>query len=142
MAVPWVLVGLPIAAIALRLTAGGTLDNLDAPFVRTAARARPGPRPRRRARRPPHYGATAAGLGAQVRALVFNIMFVEYTFFLPGFLWFTKRATGNDPPLWIAPDVNTLAGVAVWSAVLVVALSLLADVATVLLDPRISARSG
>jgi ABC-type dipeptide/oligopeptide/nickel transport system permease component len=31
--------------------------------------------------------------------------------------------------------------VAVWSAVLVVALSLLADVATVLLDPRISARS-
>jgi ABC-type dipeptide/oligopeptide/nickel transport system permease component len=142
MAVPWVLVGLPIAAIALRLTAGGTLDNLDAPFVRTAAALRLGRgRVVGHAARPT-YGATAAGLGAQVRALVFNIMFVEYTFFLPGFLWFTKRATGNDPPLWIAPDVNTLAGVAVWSAVLVVALSLLADVATVLLDPRISARSG
>jgi peptide/nickel transport system permease protein len=141
MAVPWALVALPIAAIALRLTAAGALDNVDAPFVRTATalgltRGRVVGHAAR-----PTYGATAAALGTQVRALVFNVIFVEYTFFLPGFLWFTKRATGNDPPLWISPDVNTLAGVAVWSAVLVVALSLLADVVTVLLDPRISARS-
>src|SRR4051794_15397099 len=46
----------------------------------------------------PTYGPTAAGLGTQVRALVFNVMFVEYVFFLPGFLWFTKRAIGSDPP--------------------------------------------
>src|SRR4051812_7792046 len=38
MLVPWILVGLPIAAIALRLTAAGTLDKLDAPFIRTATR--------------------------------------------------------------------------------------------------------
>jgi ABC-type dipeptide/oligopeptide/nickel transport system permease component len=35
-----------------------------------------------------------------------------------------------------------MAGLAVWSAVLVVALALLADIATVLLDPRVRARSG
>jgi ABC-type dipeptide/oligopeptide/nickel transport system permease component len=131
----------PIAAIALRLTAAGALDNFDEPFVRTATAL--GLRRRHVAGHAacPTYGATAAGLGTQVRAIVFNVIFVEYTFFLPGFLWFTKRATGNDPPLWISPDVNTLAGLAVWSAVLVVSLALLADIATVLLDPRISARS-
>jgi ABC-type dipeptide/oligopeptide/nickel transport system permease component len=69
-------------------------------------------------------------------------MFVEYTFFLPGFLWFTKRATGNDPPDWTLPDLTTLAAVAVWSAVLVVVLGLLADLATVVLDPRVALRSG
>jgi ABC-type dipeptide/oligopeptide/nickel transport system permease component len=141
MLVPWVLVGLPIAAIALRLTAAGTLDNLDAPFIRTA---RAVGMPRRRvlaAAARPTYGATAAGLGTQVRALVFNLMFVEYVFFLPGFLWFTKRAIGNDPPRYLLADVNTLAGVAVWSAVLVVTLSLVADIATALLDPRVDARS-
>src|SRR3954471_13480224 len=89
----------------------------------------------------PTYGPTAAGLGTQVRALVFNVMFVEYVFFLPGFLWFTKRAFGSDPPLWTLPAPHPLAGLAVWSAVLVVVLGLLADVTTVLLDPRIEVRS-
>jgi ABC-type dipeptide/oligopeptide/nickel transport system permease component len=72
-----------------------------------------------------------------VRILVFNLMLIEYVFFLPGFFWFTKRAIGNDPPLYIVPDINTLAGVAIWSAVLVVTLSLLADLVTVALDPRL-----
>jgi peptide/nickel transport system permease protein len=141
MLVPWMLVGLPIAAIALRLTAAGTLDNLDAPFIRTATALGV---PRRRvvaAAARPTYGPTAAGLGTQVRALVFNVMFVEYVFFLPGFLWFTKRAIGSDPPNFTLPDVNTLCGLAVWSAVLVAALSLLADVVTVVLDPRVEARA-
>src|SRR4051812_23853123 len=88
----------------------------------------------------PTYGPTAAGLGTQVRALVFNVMFVEYVFFLPGFLWFTKRAIGSDPPRYAGADVNTLAGLAVWSAVLVVTLSLLADVVAVVLDPRVRLR--
>jgi peptide/nickel transport system permease protein len=142
MLVPWILVGLPIAAIALRLTAAGTLDNLDAPFIRTATAFGV---PRRRvvaAAARPTYGPTAAGLGTQVRALVFNVMFVEYVFFLPGFLWFTKRAIGSDPPNFTLPDVNTLCGLAVWSAVLVATLSLLADVVTVLLDPRVEVRAG
>jgi peptide/nickel transport system permease protein len=142
MLVPWVLVGLPIAAIALRLTAAGALDNFDEPFVRTATALGLSRRHVVGHAARPTYGPTAAALGTQVRALVFNLMFVEYVFFLPGFLWITKRAIGDDPPLWILPDLNTLAGVAVWSAVLVVSLGLLADIATVLLDPRISARSG
>jgi ABC-type dipeptide/oligopeptide/nickel transport system permease component len=141
MLVPWVLVGLPIAAIALRLTAAGTLDTLDAPFIRTATAFGVARRRVVAAAARPTYGPTAAGLGTQVRALVFNLMFVEYVFFLPGFLWFTKRAIGSDPPNFTLPDVNTLCGLAVWSAVLVATLSLLADVATVLLDPRVEARS-
>jgi peptide/nickel transport system permease protein len=141
MLIPWVLVGLPIAAIALRLTAAGALDNLNEPFVRTASALGLARRHVVAHAARPTYGATAAGLGVQVRALVFNLILVEYTFFLPGFLWLTKRATGSDPPLWVSPDVTTLAGLAVWSAVLVVVLGLLADLATVLLDPRIDVRS-
>src|SRR3954453_15743198 len=64
----------------------------------------------------PTYGPTAAGLGTQGPALVFKVMFVEYVFFLPGFLWFTKRAIGSDPPNLTRPDVNTLCGLAVGSA--------------------------
>ena len=141
MLVPWLLVGLPIAGIALRLTAAGTLENLDAPFIQTA---RAIGTPRRRllaAAARPTYGTTAAGLGTQVRILVFNVMLIEYVFFLPGFFWFTKRAIGNDPPRYIVPDINTLAGVAIWSSVLVVTLSLLADLLTVVLDPRVYTRS-
>jgi hypothetical protein len=133
-------VGLPIAAIALRLTAAGTFENLDAPFIQTAKAIGT---PRRRllaAAVRPTDGATAADLAEQVRQLVFNLILVECVFFLPGFLWFTKRATGNDPPRYIVPDVNTLAGVAIWSAVLIVTLSLLADVLAVILDPRVSMR--
>jgi peptide/nickel transport system permease protein len=140
MAIPWILVGLPIAAIALRLTAAGTLDNLETPFARTATAFGV---PRRRvlaAAARPTYGPTAAGLGTQVRAVVFNVMFVEYVFFLPGFLWYTKRAIGNDPPNWIVPDIGTLAALAVWSAVLVATLSLVADVIAVALDPQVTAR--
>jgi hypothetical protein len=47
----------------------------------------------------------------------------------------------RDPPNFALPDVNTLCGLAVWSAVLVVTLSLVADAATVLLDPRVEARA-
>jgi ABC-type dipeptide/oligopeptide/nickel transport system permease component len=141
MAVPWVLVGLPIAAIALWLTAGGTLDNLDAPFVRTAAALDLGRgRVVGHAARPT-YGASAAGLGAQVRALVFNIMFVEYTFFLPR-LPVVHQARDRQRPAAVdrvrRQHARGRGGVV---GRLVVALSLLADVATLLLDPRISARS-
>jgi peptide/nickel transport system permease protein len=138
MLVPWLLVGIPIAAIALRLTAAQTVDNLHAPYVQTAEAL--GLRRRRvlgHAARPT-YAATVAALGTQVRALVFNIMFVEYLFFLPGFLMYTKRAIGQDPPKWTEPDVTTLAGIAIWTAVLVVALTLIADVLGALLDPRVA----
>jgi len=64
-------------------------------------------------------------------------MFVEYVFFLPGFLWYTKRAIGSDPPLWTRPDIPTLEGIAIWTAVLVVTLGLLSDAAVLLLEPRV-----
>jgi len=66
----------------------------------------------------PTRGPTAAGLGTEA-----------------------TRAIGSDPPNLTLPDVSTLCGLAVWSAVLVAALSLLADVVTVLLDPRVEART-
>ena len=137
MLVPWVLVGIPVAAAVLRLTAAQTIENLDRDYVQTAAAA--GLRRRRVIRHAarPTYTTTAAFLGTQVRPLVLNMMFVEYVFFLPGFLWYTKRAIGSDPPLWTRPDIPTLEGIAIWTAVLVVTLGLLSDAAVLLLEPRV-----
>src|SRR4051794_27433368 len=60
---------------------------------------------------------------------------------LPGFLWFTKRAIDSDPPNFTLPGVNTICGLAGWSAVLGATLSLVAAVVAVLLDPRVEARA-
>jgi ABC-type dipeptide/oligopeptide/nickel transport system permease component len=62
-------------------------------------------------------------------------------FTIPGFFRHMKRALGqvpNWPPPKVAPvDVLTLQALALWAAVLIVALGLLADLAIMRLDPHI-----
>jgi hypothetical protein len=140
MAVPWVLVGLPIAAIALRLTAGGTLDNLDAPFVRTAAALGLGRgRVVGHAARPT-YGARRRARGPGPRARLQH--HVRRVHLLPAELPVVHQARDRQRPAAVdrvrRQHARGRGGVV---GRLVVALSLLADVATLLLDPRISARS-
>ncbi len=86
MLVPWILVGVPIAAVALRLTAAQTMQNLDEPYVATATAMVLGRRRVVGHAARSTYGMTAALVGTQIRLLVFNIMFVEYVFFLPRLL--------------------------------------------------------
>jgi ABC-type dipeptide/oligopeptide/nickel transport system permease component len=53
-----------------------------------------------------------------------------------------KRALGQAPGWPPSIDFPTLQALAMWAAVLIVVLSLLADIATAWLDPRIRAAGG
>ena len=92
---------------------------------------------------PPTYVSVASLLGASAPLMITNVVLVEYVFTLPGFFRHMRRALGqvpNWPPPKIAPlDILTLQALALWAAVLIVALGLLADLAIVRLDPRIRA---
>jgi peptide/nickel transport system permease protein len=67
--------------------------------------------------------------------MVTNMVLVEYVFSVPGFFRHMKRALGQAPGI----DIPTLQALALWAAVLIVMLSLLADLAIARLDPRIRA---
>jgi ABC-type dipeptide/oligopeptide/nickel transport system permease component len=71
--------------------------------------------------------------------MVLNMVFVEYVFSLPGFFRHMRRALGQAPGIDKLPDIPVLQALALWAAVLVVALSLLADLAILRADPRIRA---
>ena len=81
---------------------------------------------------------TVASLfGASAPIMVTNMVFVEYVFSVPGFFRHTKRALGQAPGWPPTIDIPTLQALALWASVLIVALSLLADLAIVRLDPRV-----
>ncbi len=135
------LLGAPLAAAILRLTLTLALDAMGEDYVRTA-RAKGLSRAtvvRRHAGRPT-YVATASLFGASAPIMVTNMVLVEYVFAVPGFFRHMKRALGQAPGWPPTIDYPTLQALAMWAAVLIVALSLLADLAIVRLDPRIRAR--
>ena len=59
---------------------------------------------------------------------------------VPGFFRHTKRALGQAPGRPPTIDFPTLQALALWASVLIVALSLLADLAIVRLDSRVRSR--
>ena len=139
---PWLVVGAPLAAAILRLTLALALDTMNDDFVRTA-RAK-GVDHRRVVRRhagPPTYVSVASLFGASAPIMVTNMVLVEYVFSVPGFFRHMKRALGQAPGWPPTIDYATLQALALWASVLIVALSLLADIAIVRLDPRIRSRS-
>jgi peptide/nickel transport system permease protein len=141
--VPWLVIAAPIAGAVLRLTAAGTREALGDNAVR-AAMAR-GLRRRRvvwryaaRETRPQLF----VFLGTQARVLVLNLFLVEYVLGVPGFFIWTKRGLGQEYPLRLPkgnplpPDIPLLEGIAVWTAVLSMAILVLADVTAIWLDPQ------
>jgi peptide/nickel transport system permease protein len=141
MLVPWIACGLPIAGQFLRLTQAIALDHLHEDYVRTAyAKGVPANRVARRHAGPPTYVSVASLFGASAPIMVTNMALVEVVFALPGFFRHLRRALGQDPGLGDHfPHIPTLQAIAVWSAVLILAISLVADLAIVRLDPRIRA---
>lgn len=137
MLVPWLLVGAPIGGVVLRLMVSGTQEALQEPYVRTAVAKGLTWRTvvRRHAARPT-WPTLAAFLGTQARQTVLNIALVEYVFFVPGFFQNMKKALGSGGGVGSA-DVPLLQGMAVWSAVLVMLVATVAEVAVARLDPRV-----
>jgi peptide/nickel transport system permease protein len=144
MMLPWIVVGTPLGAAILRLTLALTVDALSEDYVRTAAaKGVPHAKVVRRHAGPPTYVSVASLVGASAPLVITNVVLVEYVFTLPGFFRHMRRALGqvpNWPPPKVQPiDILTLQALALWAAVLIVALGLLADLAIVQLDPRIRA---
>ena len=143
MLVPWILVGLPFAAVVMRLARPMIRDEIDSDYVRTAAaKGLPRRAVLRQATRP-SYSAAASLVGGWVPTFVINMVLVEFVFFIPGFLGLSRRAFGQAPSTLVptepigAIDIVMVQALALWTAVLILVVAALADVVLVMLDPRV-----
>ena len=137
MVAPWIVMAAPLTAVVIRLVQATMLEELDTDHVRTAeAKGLCRRRVIRRhaGRRRCHRRRTDRHLGA---AFMTNMVLVEFVFFVPGFFGQTKRALGQIPELPPGFDIPMIQGLALWAAVLILAVSALADLVLVLLDPRV-----
>jgi peptide/nickel transport system permease protein len=143
MLVPWILVAAPFAAVVMRLARVTIREELDSDYVRTAAAKGLAPRQVLRQATRPSYPSVASLIGGWVPTFVINMVLVEFVFFIPGFLGLSRRAFGQAPGTLVpnepigAIDIPMVQGLALWTALLIVLVSALADVVLALLDPRV-----
>jgi peptide/nickel transport system permease protein len=141
MLAPWLVVGAPLAATILRLTTGLTIEAMGEHWVRTArAKGVPHRRVVRKHAAPPVYATVASLFGASAPALITNVVLVEVIFSVPGFFRHLRRSLGqNVGPADKFIDIPMVQAISIWAAVMIVAVSLIADLAIIRLDPRIRA---
>jgi peptide/nickel transport system permease protein len=128
---PWIILGLPLAAITMRMMRAQLSETLEEDFVRTARGK--GLTPRRVMRRHAIPAASAPVIslvGVTMGTLVVNAILLEYTFSIPGMFSLMTRAMGQG-------DLPVIEGVAIAGALLVVTANLLADFVHAWLDPRV-----
>jgi ABC-type dipeptide/oligopeptide/nickel transport system permease component len=124
---PWLVVAAPLAAGCVRLTARLTVDELDADYVRTAIAK--GVREDRVVR---HHAARGAYPGVaslvwgSIPVFVTNVVLVDWVWNVPGFWFATRRALDQDP-FFPGIDVPMLKALSLWTALVIVVLSVLAD---------------
>jgi peptide/nickel transport system permease protein len=135
--VPWLLVAAPLAAGCVRLTARLTLDELESDYVRTAiAKGLAYPRVVRHHAARGAYPGVASLVWGSIPVFVTNIVFVEWVWNVPGFWFATRRALDQDP-FFPGIDVPMLKAISLWTAFVIVVLSVLADIALAAVDPRV-----
>jgi peptide/nickel transport system permease protein len=143
MLVPWFVVGAPLAAQFLRLTLTLTIEAMGEEWVRTAmAKGLPHNRVVRNHAGPSARLAVASLFGAAAPILVTNMVLVESVWSVPGFFVKMRRALGQGVGGEQSINIPALQSLSMWAATLIVALSLLADLAIVRLDPRVRAGGG
>ena len=143
MLVPWILVAAPFGAVVMRLARVVIADEIHSDYVRTAAaKGLPRRKVLRQATRP-SYAPVASLIGGWVPTFVINMVLVEFVFFIPGFLGLSRRAFGQAPNTLVPHepighiDILMVQALALWTALLIVLVSALADVALAVLDPRV-----
>jgi peptide/nickel transport system permease protein len=129
--VPWIVLGLPLAALCLRMTRAAMTDVLDEDYLRTALAK--GLRDRTVARRHAMPAASSPVLtlvGVNMATLVTNVVLIEHAFSIPGVFRFTTKAMddGNFP---------LLQGMTLAAAVMVVGANLIVDIIHAVIDPTI-----
>ncbi len=143
MLVPWILIAAPFGAIVMRLARVTILEEIDSDYVRTAAAKGLSQRKVMRHAARPSSASVPSLIGAWVPTFVTNMVLVEFVFFIPGFLGLSRRAFGQAPGTLVptepigAIDIVMVQALALWTAVLILFVSALADVALATLDPRV-----
>jgi peptide/nickel transport system permease protein len=128
---PWIVLGLPVAAITMRMMRAQLIETLQEDFVRTARGKGLSPGRVMRKHAIPAAGAPVISLvGVTMGTLIVNAILLEYTFSIPGMFSLMTRAMGQG-------DLPVIEGVAIAGALLVVTANLLADLVHAWLDPRV-----
>src|SRR5919204_2142190 len=118
---PWLILGLPLAAITMRMMRATLSETLEEDFVRTARGKGLSPaRVMRRHAVPAASAPVIALVGVTTSTVVTNAILLEYTFSIPGMFKLMTRAMD-------IADIPIIQGVAIAGAVLVVTANLLAD---------------
>jgi len=129
--VPWFIIGLPLAAVNMRLTRADLQEVLDADYVRTArAKGLPPWVVMTRHMLPVAVPPAVSMTGAYVPLLVGNALLVESVYEIPGSFKLIPHAIdiGNYP---------IIQGLLIVSAVFVVICNGVADIVLAALDPRV-----
>jgi peptide/nickel transport system permease protein len=133
MIVPWIVLGLPLAAICERMMNSSMREVLHEEFVRTAlGKGISHGRMVRRHAVPAAVAPVFVLAGVTVPVMVTNMVLVELTFSIPG-VFQTIRASMDDA------DFPVIQGTVIAAAFLVALASLAVDVALAWLDPKVRA---
>ena len=128
---PWLILGLPLAAITMRMMRATLAETLEEDFVRTAHGKGLSPaRVMRRHAVPAASAPVISLVGVTMGTLITNAILLEYTFSIPGVFSLMRRAMDQA-------DFPIVEGVAIAGALLVVLANLLADLVQAWLDPRV-----
>jgi peptide/nickel transport system permease protein len=128
---PWIVLGLPLAAIVMRMMRASLGEVFEEDFVRTARGKGLSPgRVMRRHAIPAAGGPVISLVGVTMGTVITNAILLEYTFSIPGMFSLMTQALGNA-------DLPVIEGVAIAGALLVVIANLMADLLHAWLDPRV-----
>jgi len=134
--VPWLVLAAPLAGMCLRLTYALAREITDEDYVRPAVAkgVSPGRVTRRHIGRPT-FGATIAFAPVTLPLFLTNVMLVERLFSVPGFFANLWEAIGHNSET--ATNLPIIITAALWTTVLLIVLSIIADAIVEQLDPRV-----
>jgi peptide/nickel transport system permease protein len=128
---PWIILGLPLAAITMRMMRASLAETFEEDFVRTArGKGLTASRVMRRHAIPAASAPVISLVGVTMGTVITNAVLLEYTFSIPGMFRLMTQALANA-------DLPVISGVAIAGALLVVIANLLADLVHAWLDPRV-----
>ncbi len=131
--VPWIVLGLPLAAACQRMMNSSMREVLHEEYIRTAlAKGLSHRRMLRRHAVPAAVAPVFTLAGVSVPVMVTNLVLVELTFSVPGVFQNVRNSMADA-------DFPVIQGTVIAAAFLVAVSSLVVDVALAWLDPKVRA---
>ena len=132
---PWLVLGLPLAGVCLRMMRAAMHEVLDEDYLRTArAKGVPPTRVIRRHAVPPAVAPVFSLTGVTMPIVVTNLVLVEQVFSVPGVFTGMRRGIATG-------DFDLLFALTAVAAAFVAIAGLVAELALTWLDPRMRARA-